>query len=183
MTKAFPIKGFPEYYVTDNGDVYSRNYKNTGRVKKMALTKRPDGYLRITIKGKGYYVHRLVAEVFIPNPENKEQVNHIDGNKTNNCVSNLEWTSRSENVKHAYDVLHRKAPYQGKLGKKDPKARIVQQIDKYGNVVAEYYGIGEVERITGIRKSSISSCCLGKCNTIRGFEWRYKKRLAKKSDV
>lgn len=183
MSRALQIKNYPEYYVTDTGDVYSRNYRNTGRVKKMSPVKRPDGYLRVMLKGRAYYVHCLVAEAFIPNPENKSQVNHKDGNKANNAVTNLEWTSRSENVRHAYDVLHRKAPYQGKLGKKDPKARIVQQIDKQGNIVAEYYGIGEAERETGVSKINISKCCLGKINTAKGFVWRYKKRLAKKYDI
>lgn len=183
MSRALQIKDYPEYYVTDNGDVYSRNYRNTGRIKKMTPAKRPDGYLRIVLKNKGYYIHRLVAEAFIPNPDNKLQVNHKNGNKTDNRVENLEWLSRSENVKHAYDVLHRRAPYLGKLGKKDPKARIVQQIDKNGNIVAEYYGICEVERKLKISKSNISECCLGKRKTVRGFEWRYKKRLAKTCDV
>lgn len=183
MSRALQIKGFPEYYVTDTGDVYSRNYKNTGRIKKMSPVKRSDGYLRLMLKGKGYYIHRLVAEAFIPNTDKKAQVNHKNGDKTDNRVENLEWCTRSENVRHAYDVLHRKAPYQGKLGKKDPKARIVQQIDKQGNIVAEYYGIGEVERKLKISRSNISECCLGKRKTARGFEWRYKKRLAKKQDV
>ena len=183
MSRALQIKDYPEYYVTDNGDVYSRNYRNTGRIKKMTPVKRPDGYLRIMLKGKGYYVHCLVAETFIPNPDNKSQVNHKNGDKTDNRVENLEWCTRSENVRHAYDVLHRRAPYQGKLGKKDPKARIVQQIDKSGNIVAEYYGIGEAERQTGFSKSGISKCCLGIRDTSRGFVWRYKKRLAKKYDM
>jgi hypothetical protein len=183
MSRALQIKDLPEYYVTDTGDVYSRNYRNTGRIKKMTPVKRPDGYLRIMLKGKGYYVHCLVAEAFIPNPDNKSQVNHKNGDKTDNRAENLEWCTRSENVRHAYDVLHRKAPYQGKLGKKDPKARIVQQIDKHGNIIAEYYGIGEVERKLKISRSNISECCLGKRKTARGFEWKYKKRLAKKYDV
>lgn len=62
------------------------------------------GYMRVRIKGRHYKIHRLVAETFIPNPENKREVNHKDGNKLNNRADNLEWATRSENQKHAYKV-------------------------------------------------------------------------------
>ena len=85
---------------------------NLGRIKRVwckpkILTPKPNkkGYLRIYFyKGKNkkfLRVHRLVAQAFIPNPENKPQINHIDGNKSNNCVSNLEWVTNDENYKHA----------------------------------------------------------------------------------
>ncbi len=62
------------------------------------------GYKRIKLFNKEYLAHRIIAETFIPNPENKPQVNHIDGNKTNNDVSNLEWVTSSENRRHAFDT-------------------------------------------------------------------------------
>lgn len=66
-----------------------------------------DGYLSVPLSGKRYLVHRLVAQAFIPNPENKPQVNHIDGDKHNNFSANLEWCSREENMQHAmYKIKH-----------------------------------------------------------------------------
>lgn len=61
-----------------------------------------NGYLRVKIKGKSYSVHRLIAEAFIPNPESKPQVNHIDLDRGNNRVENLEWVTASENISHRY---------------------------------------------------------------------------------
>lgn len=82
---------------------------NLGRVKHndkiLKATDRGNGYLTVFIYGKNRYLHRIVAQAFIPNPENKPQVNHIDGNRSNDCVENLEWVNRLENAKHAKEVL------------------------------------------------------------------------------
>jgi len=82
-----------QYYITENGNVYRDE-----KIKK--LTPNTKGYLTASINSKNCLVSRLVAETYIPNPENKLEVNHINGIKTDNRVENLEWSTRSENMKH-----------------------------------------------------------------------------------
>ena len=122
---------------------------------------------------KSYLVHRLVAEAFISNPEKKSEVNHIDGNKNNNCVNNLEWVDRCENMRHRIDVLGFKGGLYGKLGALNKQSKIVQQI-KDGIVIAEFYGSHEAERKTGISSGGIRSTCRGEHKTAGGFQWKYK---------
>lgn len=95
------INNYEVYEVNEFGDV--RNIK-VGRILKPAL--KSNGYVRIGLskvgKTKMYYIHRLVADAFIPNEQNKPYVNHKDGNKKNNNYTNLEWCTPSDNNKHAY---------------------------------------------------------------------------------
>lgn len=106
MSLVSRIRDFPNYYVTDTGDVYSMNYGRTGRIKKLKLANHSTGYLKVWLPGKGaVFVHRLVAETFLPNPENKPQVNHKNGTKNDNRVENLEWATLSENMLHAFRIL------------------------------------------------------------------------------
>lgn len=174
MAKAFKIKDFPDYYITDTGDVYSRvveKHNNpTGRIKRIKVMKNKWGYMQVGLRRDNRYysktVHRLVAQAFILNPENKAQVNHIDGDKTNNCVGNLEWVTASENTQHKFKVLKYKNPGA-------PSRKIIQL--KNNKVIAEYDGACDAHRKTCINQGNITSCCLGKRNSAGGYQWVYKQ--------
>lgn len=94
------IPNYPNYSATYDGRIFNHNTE-----RFMALSKMPEGYLRLNIKNnsgqKKFLIHRLIALTFIPNPKNKPQVNHIDSNKSNNSVDNLEWITNKENREHA----------------------------------------------------------------------------------
>lgn len=136
MSRALTID---DYEITTEGQVIN---KKTGRVLKGQPNGK--GYLRVSIGGKLQFIHRLVATKYIPNPENKEQVNHIDGNKLNNSVDNLEWVTNQENRNHAIEEgLHL-------YGENCPWAKLTQKdVDfiktLYGKAtateIANYYGV------------------------------------------
>lgn len=165
--------GKKTYFVSDDGCIFNNE------LKKLKSHPDKDGYLKVRLwdgtKYKNYFVHRLVAQSFIPNPKNKSQVNHKDGNKTNNNINNLEWVTQSENMRHSFDVLKNKVGYwnKGRFGKNSNKAKIVQQIQD-GKVIAEFYGCMEAQRVTGIHFGNISNVCLGKGKTAGGYKWKYK---------
>ena len=158
------IAGFEDLYeVSDLGRVKSLNYNHTGKEKILKPGKTHGGYLMVNLckdgHGKTVKVHRLVAEAFIPNPNNLETVNHKDEVKTNNTVSNLEWMSRVDNVAYSRPQFTK---------------RSVQMFDKYtGELLATFTSTMEAERLTGINHGGISSCCLGKYKSAGGYIWRY----------
>ena len=120
---------------------------------------------------KDYYIHRLVAQAFIPNPNNLLEINHIDGNKKNNCSINLEWVTRSRNNKHAFEMGLKKSM----IGSKNPRAKKVVQYDLEMKESAIYDSIREIERRKGYRHSSIILCCQGKKETAYNYIWKYKE--------
>lgn len=99
------IEGYSDYFISDKGEVFSTKY---GPLKKLKPRDFGSGYVGVTLCNKGHYkqikVHRLVAQTFIPNPDNKPCVNHKDGNKQNNCIDNLEWSTHKENNQYFRNV-------------------------------------------------------------------------------
>lgn len=173
MEKIKNIKDFENYCVDAFGNIYSLNYKRTGRLKKLKQKKDKDGYLLVNLcNNKKEYtkkVHRLVAETFIPNYKKLPEVNHKNGIKFDNRVENLEWCTRRGNAIHMYNTgLCKK-----RFGKNNASSKIVLQI-KDGIIVAEFYSTMDAQRETGVLSSSICRCCCGKYKHAGGFLWKYK---------
>ena len=167
------IDNFDNYTVTSDGKIYNK----TG--KELKPDKTHDGYLRVTLysNGKSVHrpVHRLVAETFIPNPKNKSTINHIDGDKTNNNIYNLEWNTRSENSKHAYsnglnhchftDEERKRGQHNNALKTRKP-VRIVETNEEFASAT-------ECAKTKGFDVGNIASCCNGNRKKHKGyhFEW------------
>lgn len=165
-----PIKGHENYEVSNKGNIRSKDkivttkagwtFKSSGRVLKPWKCK--PGYLMVQLtNNKREMVHRLVAKVFIPNPDNKPMINHLNGDKTDNRVENLEWVTSSENVLHAKETglcCDRVA---------------VEQIDiNTGEVLATFKSLKEAAKAVGVDHSSLAYCVRGKYKTSGGYKWR-----------
>ena len=139
-----------KYIVTRSGDVYSY-WGNHKKWKKQKLRENTNGYLRASIHGSDFYIHRLVAICYLENPNKYNEVNHKDGDKHNNCVENLEWCNRSQNNKHAfttglrsYDELSRMAKMPKRKSRKitfSDAEEIRKIVGKTDKEIAEIYGI------------------------------------------
>ena len=161
------------YQVSNTGKIKSLNYRHTGREKIMKHSVNNKGYLIVKLwknrKVKSFRLHRLVAEAFIPNPNNLPFINHKSEIKTQNNVENLEWCDQKYN--NNYGTRKERVIEKQINGK---CSKLVLQIDKTTNeVIAEFPSINEVQRQLGI--SHISECCLGKRNTAGGYKWKYKE--------
>lgn len=161
---------------------YQNSYRNVKeKLKKTFIGKQ--GYERVELskngKTKKYNVHRIVANVFISNPLNKETVNHINGIKTDNRVENLEWATRSENELHAYKIgLAKNSEKQRNVARlycKENKIKSIIQLDLDGNFIKEWKSAREVEEKINISRKNISQCITGKNKTAGGYKWLTKE--------
>ena len=154
------IKGYEGLYaITPEGEVWS--YK---RKKFLVLIADKKGYLRVNLckdgKVKHYRIHRLVAEAYIPNPDNLPQVNHKDENKANNCIQNLEWCD---------------AKYNSNYGTRNEKfKKPILRYDLNGNFIKEWPSATDVGKEAN---DNICKCLKGKQKSAYGYKWVYKEEI------
>ena len=151
------VPGYPRYSVTESGEVYNKEGK---RIKPRLWGK----YWAVSLwdgkKIHQFYVHRIVAITYINNPRNCREVNHKDGNKDNNHVSNLEWVTRSENMAHAYDS-----------GLRQTTPVIMLTLD--GIPLREFRSVNEAAKFCGVKyNAGISRCLAGIVETAHGYKWK-----------
>jgi hypothetical protein len=183
-----PIIGYEGLYEISNlGRVKSLPKKSkspTGHpsIRKQMIRKQnydKAGYLICGLNNecthKNIKVHRLVAIAFIPNPENKSEVNHKKGIKTDNRDTELEWVNRLENQRHSWDNLNRQSAYKGKLGKYNHLSKKVNQYDLIGNLIKKWDSMADIERQLGFSHGHISKVCRGVYKQCYGFKWEYEK--------
>lgn len=186
-----PIPEYSDYYqVSNKGRIKSlervltncNGVRSRKREKILTQTKPygPRKYIGVWLCNdtakKQFYVHRLVADAFIPNPHSKPHIDHINTNPSDNRVENLRWVTSRENhnnpltLEHAREAQRgEKSFYWGKKGKLHHSSKKLICLDT--GII--YYGTSEASRLTGIYRAGISRCCLGQLNTCGGYRWKY----------
>jgi hypothetical protein len=160
------IKDFPNYSIDVNGVI--TNIKTGKEIKSWVGG---TGYLQVNLYHKGsrstFKLHRLVADTFIPNPIGLPVINHRDGNKLNNTIDNLEWTTQQDNVRHGVMSDNIRGVGRG--------AKIVEQYTLDGEMVNEFISCKiAAEFIKGI-EGSLRNAASGRQKTYKSFVWKYKE--------
>ena len=200
------IKGYEGLYQVSNlGRIKSlerevwNGYKVFLKSEKILKPKSnsKDGYLRIALskngKVKDKLIHRLVAEEFIPNPNNLPQVNHKDENKNNNYVTNLEWCDSKYNANYGTrnerstnnkpSMKGSNNPMYGRKGEYASNSRKIVQLELDGSLVRKWNCISDVVRELGFNCGSISRCCRGKLKKHKGYKWMYYEDYIKQGEI
>lgn len=196
------IKGFEGLYQVSNlGRVKSLNYKRTGKERVLKGMRLKRGYLGVSLCKDGvlktFYIHRLVAEAFIPKVEGKEFIDHINADKTDNRVENLRWTTHKENCNNPLtakrisealsgennpfygrrhtDEAKRKMSEarKGKFGAENNSSKPIVGINKETGEEVVFAAAMEAQRVLGINDGNICECCKGKRKSAGGYYWRY----------
>lgn len=144
------------------------------KAKTLKRFKYSNGYEFFSIKQKGYLVHRLVAILHIPNPNNLPCVNHKDGDKSNNKASNLEWVTYSQNHRHAYRELGRISHWKGKTGRKHGKSKEVERLNDNGDVIEIFESARDAAINLGVSLGGVGKSIREKYK-VKGFRHRYKE--------
>lgn len=160
------------YQVSNLGNIKSLNRKVNGRWGKTKVKEKilipandKDGYKIVTLckngKQKTFKIHRIVAEIFLDNPNSYKCINHKDENKQNNCVENLEWCTFKYNANYGTCIKRRVKKM----------SKVVLQYDLNKNFIAKYRSVNEAHKKTNV--FHIYDCCNGKLKTAGGYIWRY----------
>ncbi len=163
---------YSSYYVFSDGKIFS-----TKGNRYLKQTQNSQGYLRVGVldkKGKRWsiYVHRIVAQCFIPNPDNKPIVNHMDGNVKNNNIENLEWVTDKESMNHAI-----------REGIKARGFKPVEQYSKEGKLMVTYPSLQEAAKALNVSRGSVCDACRGKYKTCRGYTLKYAGGIRSKDNA
>jgi len=163
LDRTYPTKKSKAFH--KKGKVMSPNINNSGYY-----------YLCLCNGKKHWYakLHRIVAATFIPNPDNLPEVNHINGNKLDNSVENLEWCNHSDNHKHSYRIGLSKI----EIAQRAKRKKVVQIDPITGVVIKEWSSVIEAERFfnkTNPRPTNICRCVNGYNKIAYGYKWRYKE--------
>lgn len=165
------------YKVSNLGNVLSLKYRGGFKEHLLSPVVHHSGYRFIHLgQDKIKFVHVMVAEAFLENPEGKPFVNHMDGDKGNNRLDNLEWVTALENTRHAIKTgLRNPQNIPRRYGKDHYASKAVLQYDLNGNFVREWGGQSEAARFFGCRSGEISICVDKPERSARGFVWRSHK--------
>jgi len=168
------VQGYEgRYQVSNLGRVKSFQIDINGRLLARRFYK--NGYERVNLGGKDYLLHRIIAHSFIPNFDSYLEIDHIDGNKSNNRIDNLRWVTRSEN---------RRNPNTQRFGKEHHLSKQVIQMNLCGEVLAIFGSVRDAVRVGGFGFKGVQSCCSGKgrkkniteyykAKTHKGFMFKY----------
>lgn len=163
-----------KYIISNTNKIISLDFKRTGVRKQMIPRIGTTGYYMIVLckdgKPKNHRMHRLIEKAFIPNPENKGDINHIDGNKLNNHISNLEWNTRKENINHAYRIgLSKNSDFAIKMFKERFSKKVI-------NIITgeEYASITEAEIKNGLKQYTLRHKLSKYCTKKEGLIFKFK---------